>query len=72
MTALCTFFAIVVSADIIRLQSPAFNGFYIKCLGPLMRTSEITKWNGVIPYLFGIIFVLAFYPREIVLISVLT
>jgi diacylglycerol kinase (CTP) len=72
ITVLCTLLAVVVSADVIRLQSPAFNRVYIGCLGPLMRRSEFKKWNGVIPYLFGIIFVLTFYPREIVVISVLT
>jgi diacylglycerol kinase (CTP) len=63
---------VITSTDLIRFNSPAFNAVYIKYLGKLMRREEEGGWNGTIPYLVGICWVLGFYPREVVVVGVLT
>lgn len=62
--------AIIVSADILRFNSEAFNKFYISVLGPLMRRSEKKDWNGVIWFLAGVLCVLRFLPEDIATLSV--
>ncbi|CED84890.1 Predicted ER membrane protein [Phaffia rhodozyma] len=62
---------IVTGADVIRFKSPVFAKTYEAYLGPLMRDSERHKWNGVIWYLVGVIFVLTLYPRDVAVLSIL-
>jgi diacylglycerol kinase (CTP) len=61
----------IASADVLRFYSPTFNAFYIRCLGALMRESEVAGWNGVVWYLVGTITVLTVFPKDIAVLSVL-
>ncbi|EOD46060.1 putative phosphatidate cytidylyltransferase protein [Neofusicoccum parvum UCRNP2] len=45
---LLALFIPIFTTDIIRHRYPSFNRFYIRCLGALMRESEVDGWNGVI------------------------
>ncbi|KIP09761.1 hypothetical protein PHLGIDRAFT_18523 [Phlebiopsis gigantea 11061_1 CR5-6] len=69
--ALSAGLAVVLPADILRLNWPSFARVYEKCLGFLMRESEKKTTNGVIWYLVGVIWVLALYPLDIAVVSIL-
>ncbi|CCG84853.1 protein of unknown function [Taphrina deformans PYCC 5710] len=62
--------AIIVSADLLRFNSPGFARTYESLLGPLMRTNERTSWNGVIFYMLGTVSVLYLLPEDIATLSV--
>ena len=62
----------VLLTDLIRFRWPAFNRFYIWCLGPFMRESEAhDKFNGVIGYLGGLWAALRFCRKDVAIVSVL-
>jgi diacylglycerol kinase (CTP) len=61
----------VTTTDILRHNFPAFNKFYIKMLGALMRESEVSGYNGVIWYLAGAWSMIRFMPKDIGVMSVL-
>ncbi|KAH8148791.1 uncharacterized protein LAJ45_07134 [Morchella importuna] len=61
----------IASADLLRFYSPEFNNLYIRCLGALMRESEVAGWNGVVWYLVGTITVLTVFPKDIAVLSIL-
>ena len=72
VTVLSLGLATVASVDVLRLNYPAFAEVWEAYLGFLMRESERDKINGVIWYLIGVIFVLAMYPRDVAVVSILT
>ncbi|KAF1956953.1 hypothetical protein CC80DRAFT_515847 [Byssothecium circinans] len=61
----------IAATDVIRHKWWQVNRFYIRCLGALMRESEVDGWNGVISYLLGAWIVLHFFPKDIGVMSVL-
>ncbi|KAF2749363.1 hypothetical protein M011DRAFT_398693 [Sporormia fimetaria CBS 119925] len=61
----------IATTDVIRHRYYAVNRFYIRCLGALMRESEVDGWNGVISYLLGAWIVLRFCPKDVGVMSVL-
>ncbi|TCD69783.1 hypothetical protein EIP91_006319 [Steccherinum ochraceum] len=69
--ALSSFLAIAVPADVLRLNSPAFERLFETCLGLFMRDSEKKSTNGVIWYILGVIFVLGVYPVDVAVVSIL-
>lgn len=72
ITVLSVGLATVTAVDVLRLNFPAFAEIWEAYLGFLMRESERDKINGVIWYLVGVIFVLALYPRDVAVVSILT
>ncbi|KAF8989482.1 hypothetical protein BDQ17DRAFT_1256805 [Cyathus striatus] len=66
-SALC----VIVPADILRFNSSRFERTYEKALGFLMRESEKHSVNGVIWYILGVNFALAFYPNDIATVAIL-
>lgn len=64
-------FMIIAPVDVLRHRSERFNQFYIKVLGALMRETEVKGYNGVIWYLVGAYIALAFYPKDIGVVSIL-
>jgi diacylglycerol kinase (CTP) len=69
---LATSLVIVATADVFRLNFPAFADFWELYLGFLMRESERQKINGVIWYFIGVIFVVLVYPRDVAVVAILT
>ncbi|OCH87579.1 hypothetical protein OBBRIDRAFT_820554 [Obba rivulosa] len=63
--------AVIVPADVLRLNFPRFERLYERVLGFLMRESEKNSPNGVIWYMLGVIFVLTVYPLDIAVVSIL-
>lgn len=61
----------IAGADFLRFRVPAFNRFYVKTLGALMRESEFNGWNGVIWYIVGAWSVLYWLPKDVAVVSVL-
>ncbi|KAF8458519.1 cytidylyltransferase family-domain-containing protein [Kalaharituber pfeilii] len=61
----------ITTADILRLNWPAFNRFYIRALGALMRESEVRGMNGVVWYLVGSLTVLGVFPKDVATLSIL-
>ena len=60
------------TVDIVRFRWPAFNRFYIRCLGAFMRESEAhDHYNGVIYYLAGLWFTMRFCRKDVAVVSVL-
>ena len=47
------------------------NRLYIRCVGALMRETEVSGYNGVIWYLLGTYTVLRFLPKDVGVMSVL-
>ncbi|RMZ82611.1 hypothetical protein DV738_g1671, partial [Chaetothyriales sp. CBS 135597] len=62
---------IIAPTDVLRHRSAAFNQFYIKVLGALMRETEVDGYNGVIWYLLGCYLTLTFFPKDIGVVSIL-
>ncbi|KAI0077559.1 hypothetical protein K474DRAFT_1661486 [Panus rudis PR-1116 ss-1] len=71
VTVLSSALAVIVPADLLRLNSPGFARIYERCLGFLMRESEKKTTNGVIWYILGVIFVLSVYPTDLAVLSIL-
>ncbi|KAI0311654.1 hypothetical protein OF83DRAFT_1177364 [Amylostereum chailletii] len=65
--ALC----IIVPADVLRLNWPAFERLYERAVGFLMRESEKNHSNGVIWYIIGVLWVLTLYPLDIAIMSIM-
>jgi hypothetical protein len=63
--ALSVLLVSIALLDFVRLRNPAFEKFYEKQFGFLMRESEKHKVNGTVWYLIGVIFVLTFYPAYV-------
>lgn len=62
----------IAGVDIARHRFPAFNRFYVRVLGALMRESEVNeKYNGVVFYLLGAWAALRFFPKDVGVMSVL-
>ncbi|KAF2739660.1 phosphatidate cytidylyltransferase [Polyplosphaeria fusca] len=61
----------IAATDVIRHRYWQVNRFYIRCLGALMRESEVDGYNGVISYLLGAWIVLRFAPKDIGVVSIL-
>ncbi|KAH6633084.1 hypothetical protein C7974DRAFT_433232 [Boeremia exigua] len=68
---LLALFIPIALTDIIRHRYWQVNRFYIRCLGALMRESEVDGFNGVISYLLGAWIVLRFCPKDVGVVSIL-
>ncbi|KAI9369737.1 hypothetical protein BJX61DRAFT_133466 [Aspergillus egyptiacus] len=61
----------IATTDIVRHRSERFNRLYIRCMGALMRETEVSGYNGVIWYLVGAYAVLRFFPKDVGVMGVL-
>lgn len=61
----------IAATDYLRHRFQSVNRVYIKCLGALMRETEVDGWNGVIWYLLGAYVALKFFPKDVGVMSVL-
>ncbi|KAF2830867.1 hypothetical protein CC86DRAFT_284371, partial [Ophiobolus disseminans] len=61
----------VALTDVLRHRYWRINRFYIRCLGALMRESEVDGYNGVISYLLGAWIVMRFCPKDVGVMSIL-
>ncbi|KAL5364342.1 hypothetical protein BJX96DRAFT_131807 [Aspergillus floccosus] len=61
----------IATTDIIRHRSETVNKLYIRCVGALMRETEVSGYNGVIWYLLGAYTVLRFFPKDVGVMGVL-
>jgi diacylglycerol kinase (CTP) len=61
----------IAATDILRHRSERINKIYIRCMGALMRETEVSGYNGVIWYLVGAYTVLRFFPKDIGVMGVL-
>lgn len=68
---LLAMFIPIALTDVIRHRYWQVNRFYIRCLGALMRESEVDGYNGVISYLLGAWIVLRFCPKDVGVVSIL-
>ncbi|ORX49102.1 hypothetical protein DM01DRAFT_1309141 [Hesseltinella vesiculosa] len=69
---LMAFLCVVLTGEWLRFRVEWFNVLYCKILGPLMRKSEVhARYNGVVYYLGGCIFVLYVFPRDIAALSII-
>lgn len=57
--------------DLIRLKSPALNALTLKYFGKIMRREELRSVSGNSFYILGLFFLVAFFPKPIVLLSAL-
>ncbi|OXV09330.1 hypothetical protein Egran_02906 [Elaphomyces granulatus] len=57
--------------DVIRHRYEKVNKIYIRCVGALMRETEVNTYNGVIWYLLGVYLVLQFFPKDVGVMGVL-
>ncbi|CAI7596574.1 unnamed protein product [Penicillium manginii] len=61
----------IAVTDIVRHRSEKINKIYIRCMGALMRETEVSGYNGVIWYLLGAYVVLRFFPKDVGVMGVL-
>lgn len=61
----------IALTDIVRHRSEKVNKLYIRCVGALMRETEVSGYNGVIWYLLGAYVVLRFFPKDVGVMGVL-
>lgn len=61
----------IALTDVIRHRYWQVNRLYIRCLGALMRESEVDGYNGVISYLLGAWIVMRFCPKDLAVMSIL-
>ena len=61
----------IAGTDYLRHHYPSFNRFYIRCLGALMRETEVDGYNGVIWYLLGAFLSLRFFSKDVGVMGVL-
>ncbi len=57
------------TVEIVRLNVPAVNNFYISIFGNIMKEAEKQRMNGVIPYMLSNAFIVAFFPPQIIFLS---
>ncbi|KAJ6018734.1 hypothetical protein N7499_010083 [Penicillium canescens] len=61
----------IAATDFIRHRSEKVNKLYVRCMGALMRETEVSGYNGVIWYLLGAYVVLRFFPKDVGVMGVL-
>ncbi|KAJ6167340.1 hypothetical protein N7497_000183 [Penicillium chrysogenum] len=61
----------IAATDLIRHRFEKVNTVYIRCMGALMRETEVAGYNGVIWYLLGAYVALRFFPKDVGVMSVL-
>jgi len=61
----------IAVTDLVRHRSEKVNKLYIRCMGALMRETEVSGYNGVIWYLLGAYVVLRFFPKDVGVMGVL-
>lgn len=64
--------AVLVSmslSEFIRLHNSAFNEFFQKYFGKLMKEAEKNRMNGTIPYILSNAIVVAFFPAQIIFLA---
>ena len=61
----------IAAIDIVRHRSERVNNLYIRCVGALMRETEVGGYNGVIWYLLGAYIVLRVFPKDVGVMGVL-
>lgn len=61
----------IAATDYLRHRFQSVNRVYVRCLGALMRETEVEGWNGVIWYLLGAYVSLKFFPKDIGVMGVL-
>lgn len=59
------------ATDVLRHRSEAVNRLFIRCVGALMRETEVNGFNGVVWYLLGAYIVLRFFPKDVGVVGVL-
>lgn len=64
-------FVPIAAIDVVRHRSETVNKLYIRCVGALMRETEVSGYNGVIWYLLGAWVVLRFLPKDVAVMSIL-
>jgi len=62
---------VIVPAEFLRLNYPSFERAFEKTVGFLMRESEKKHTNGVVWYIVGVVFVLALYPLDVAVLSIM-
>jgi diacylglycerol kinase (CTP) len=61
----------IAVVDVVRHRSETINKLYIRCVGALMRETEVKGYNGVIWYLLGAYTALRFFPKDVGVMGVL-
>ncbi|OJD23185.1 hypothetical protein ACJ73_05465 [Blastomyces percursus] len=61
----------IAVTDFLRHRYQSVNKLYIRCLGALMRETEVAGYNGVIWYLLGAYVSLRFFPKDVGVVGVL-
>ncbi|KAL1971286.1 hypothetical protein VTN77DRAFT_238 [Rasamsonia byssochlamydoides] len=61
----------IAATDVLRHRSETVNKLFIRCVGALMRETEVNGFNGVVWYLLGAYIVLRFFPKDVGVIGVL-
>jgi dolichol kinase len=65
------FFIVAIFLDFLRLDNIKLNNIFVKIFSKVMRTEELTKHSGVPPYMTSMTIISAFFPFEVIVLSLL-
>ncbi len=65
------FLILLLLMESVRLTVPAFERFFFKYFGFLMKESERNRFNGTVPYFLANLIVVMFFTPEIAVLSIL-
>ncbi len=71
VTYLGIFLVLLLVLEMFRLKVTAFENFFFKYFGFLMKESERTRFNGTVPYFLANFIVVLFFSPEIAVLSIL-
>lgn len=71
LTLILGFGSLVVAIDLLRLKLKGLNTVVMKTLGPVMRAREKDSLSGSSALVIGAFLIIYFFPRDIVLLSLL-
>ncbi len=65
------FLLLLLVVEAVRLNVPAFENFFFKYFGFLMKESERKRFNGTVPYFLANFLVVLFFSPEVAVLSIL-
>lgn len=60
---------LVITLDLLRFRYPAFNDFFFRYAGPLMKEGEKKRFNATLPYMLANLILFLFFNYELVVIG---
>lgn len=66
----CPLWVVLLVTEVWRLQDPRLNSLVTRLLGPVMRSHELHRFSGMLPYILGTMITAALFPKPVTIIAV--